>query len=124
MDHYKPKLYNYEYTTKQHKELLEIINTLPCNVMISGYQSDLYCETLESWNTACFQAKTRQGVATEWVWMNYQTPIELHDYRYLGNTFRERERIKRKTNRWIARLERMPILERQALMAAINEIKE
>ena len=40
---------------------------------------------------------TRGGrLATEWVWMNYPEPIALHDYRYLGEDFREREPIKRK----------------------------
>ena len=34
-------LYKYEYTYEQHIELLEIIKSLPCMVMISGYQSPL-----------------------------------------------------------------------------------
>ena len=93
-------------------------------VMISGYQSDLYCQALKKWQTTSFQAKTRQGVATEWVWFNYPPPVELHDYRYLGDTFRERERIKRKTNRWVDRLQSMPVLERQALLAAISNLQE
>ncbi len=40
--------------------------------------------------------------------------IALHDYRYLGEDFRERERIKRKKQRWVNRLQTMPVLERQA----------
>ena len=35
----------------------------------------------------------------EWLLMNYSAPVELHDYRYLGNTFRDRERIKRKVRK-------------------------
>jgi len=35
-------LYKYEYTQKQHMELLEVIKSLPCMVMISGYKSTLY----------------------------------------------------------------------------------
>lgn len=57
----------------------------------------------------------------EWLWYNFATPVELHDYRYLGDNFRERERIKRKKTRWTARLARMPALERQALLAAIAD---
>ncbi len=115
-------LYDYEYSVSQHKELLKVIKTLCCSVMISGYRSDLYTESLKGWNTFSFQASTRQGIATEWVWFNYPPPEELHDYRYLGNTFRERERIKRKTTRWISRLKSMPGLERQALLAAVNAV--
>ena len=65
---------------------------------------------------------TRGGrLATEWVWMNYADPVALHDYRYLGEDFRERERIKRKTQRWVNRLQTMPLLERRALLAALEE---
>ena len=60
------------------------------------------------------------AVATEYVWFNYPRPVELHDYRYLGKGFRERERIKRKMKRWKLRLEKMPELERQALLWAMN----
>jgi hypothetical protein len=45
----------------------------------------------------------------------------LHDYRYLGEDFRERERIKRKKQRWVNRLHTMPTLERRALLNAITE---
>ena len=41
---------------------------------------------------------------------------------YLGDNFRERERIKRKRKRWVNRLQSMPILERQALLAAMTEV--
>jgi DNA adenine methylase len=116
------KQYRFEMTDAQHKALLAIITALPCMVMISGYWSALYADALRSWSTTHFQAMTRGGrVATEWLWYNYPDPLALHDYRYLGDTFRERERIKRKRKRWVNRLQSMPILERQALLAAIGE---
>jgi len=43
---------------------------------------------------------------------------------HLGEDFRERERIKRKVNRWKAKLEKMPILERRAVSAALAEISD
>jgi DNA adenine methylase len=60
----------------------------------------------------------------EWLWMNYPPPIELHDYRYLGNNFRERERLKRIKSRWVSRLDRMGDLERYALLSSIAEYGE
>ncbi len=114
-------LYKYDYSTEEHIKLLDVIKTLPCRVMISGYASSLYRKYLKGWNSHDFQATTHHGMATEWLWMNYPLPGELHDYRYVGDTFRERERIKRKSARWVARLKRMPALERQALLSAINE---
>jgi hypothetical protein len=117
------QLYAFEMADEEsHRRLLEVLLSLRCMVMISGYWSSLYEEMLQGWRTYSFQAMTRGGTtATEWLWMNYPEPVELHDYQFLGETFRERERIKRKKARWSARLERMQPLERQALLMAIRE---
>lgn len=115
-------LYEYELGDDRHPELLDILTGLPCMVMISGYWSQLYADRLKSWHAIQFQAMTRGGrPATEWLWCNFPAPVALHDYRYLGEDFRERERIKRKKQRWTDRLHRLPLLERQALLAAIEE---
>jgi site-specific DNA-adenine methylase len=121
----KPKrLYRYEYSRKQHEELLEILKSLKCKVMISGYESTLYKESLNGWHTHSYQASCQHGVATEWIWMNYSPPVELHDYRYLGDNFRKRERIRNKSKRWALKLKSMPVLERQALLAAMAAMRE
>jgi DNA adenine methylase len=114
-------LYRFEMSDSQHVELLDIMSSLPCRVMISGYWTKLYAAKLRRWNSTTFQAVTRSGrVATEWLWFNFPEPVALHDYRYLGENFRERERIKRKKLRWANRLRIMPVLERRALMAALE----
>jgi len=114
-------LYRFEMTDQQHVRLLKVIRSLPCYVMISGYWTNLYARELASWNSTSFQAVTRSGrMATEWLWFNFPEPVALHDYRYLGSTFRERERIKRKKLRWANRLRTMPVLERRALLSALE----
>ncbi len=116
------RLYEHEMDAVQHRRLLRCLLETPALVMVSGYWSSLYAEMLEGWNSIHFEAMTRGGrTATEWLWFNFPPPIELHDYRYLGEGFRERERIKRKKLRWTDRLRRMPTLERQALLSAIAE---
>lgn len=116
-------LYRCEMTTEQHKQLLTLITRLRCHVMVSGYWSALYAQALQSWQSIRFEVMTRGGtIATEWLWYNFQPPSSLHDYRYLGQNFRERERIKRKTQRWKARLLKMPTLERQALLTALTAV--
>ena len=114
------KIYTYEYTLEQHIDFLDLIKELPCQVMISGYHSELYEKALSDWNVHTFQTNIRKKIATEWIWMNYETPIELHDYRYLGDNYRERYRIKKKVKSWTSRLASMPILEQQALMHALQ----
>ncbi len=117
------QLYRCELATPaEHTRLLTILKHLPCNVMISGYWSELYEHHLAGWNVETFEAVTRGGsMATEYLWMNYPPPVALHDYRYLGDNFRERERIKRKAARWLNRFENLPTLERQAILAAMKD---
>jgi site-specific DNA-adenine methylase len=120
----RKRLYKFDYTAQQHIQLLTLIKTLNCKIMISGYESELYKESLKAWYTKTFIASCHHGIATEWLWMNYSCPIELHDYRYLGDNFRQRERIKKKINRWTTKLKSMPILERQALLYAMRKLNE
>lgn len=118
-------LYGCEFATvEEHRALLTLLKQLPCPVALSGYWSALYAAELASWRSITFQTVKRSGeLTTEWLWMNYPAPLELHDYRYLGQDFRERERIKRKRERWKARLRSLPELERHALFAAIAEVR-
>ena len=114
--------YEFEMSDVDHRRLLRVAMALPCRVMISGYRSEMYSRTLGGWNLETFQAMTRGGPAEECLWFNFERPVELHDYRYLGRGFRERERIKRKKQRWMERLVRMPRLERCAILAAASTI--
>jgi len=117
------RLYRYEYTRQQHVELLDILTAIPCQVMVSGYWSELYAKKLASWHTASFEVRTRGGSwAREYLWMNYPPPTRLHDYSFLGADYRERERIKRKKARWVKRLNQTDLLERQAILAALEDI--
>jgi DNA adenine methylase len=117
------ELYRFEMSDAHHVELLRVIKSLPCRVMISGYRTKLYFLDLASWNVTSFEAMTRGGhTATEYLWFNFPAPVALHDYRYLGANFRERERIKRKKLRWVNRLKRMPTLEKQCLLEAIASL--
>jgi hypothetical protein len=108
-----------------HTRLLNVLNSLPCYVLLSGYRNELYEKLLaqSKWRTVDYKAVTRSGrVATETLWCNFPEPIELHDYRYLGRDKRERQRIKRKVQRWQLKLSKMTTLERQAIRAALNSV--
>ena len=118
----KRPIYACEFgSSEQHSALLELLSSIPAMVAISGYWSSLYATMLQSWRTISFPAVRRSGkLATEWLWMNYPEPQALHDYQFLGNGFRERERIQRKIKRWSHRIEKMPRLERLAMLAALE----
>lgn len=115
--------YAREMTDVQHRDLLRILRQLKCRVMISGYSSHLYDKLLDGWHVTTYTAWThRHEARTEYVWHNYPAPTALHDYRFLGSNFRERDNLKRQQKRWKERLRRMPVLQRQALLAAIADI--
>lgn len=115
------KRYEHELSEADHRRLLRWAIANPCRVMISGYDSAMYQRALHNWRCCRFQAMTRGGVAEECLWMNFPESVALHDYKYLGENFRERERIKRKKKRWVGRLAKMPLLEQRAMLAAIAE---
>jgi len=118
----KKRIYTDEFSDSQHDALLKTILSLDCMVMISSYPNARYDGALSSWRKATFKTTNRAGShVTEKLWMNFPAPRELHDYSFIGENYRERERIKRKKARWIARLLSMSDIERNALTAAIAE---
>lgn len=112
--------YRYGYSEREHVELLSLIRGLPCNAMISGYESEVYDRELKGWNRVQFTAASRTGKRTETVWLNY-SPQFLHDTRFFGGNFRERQAIKRRRDRWMKRFQREPLPLQQALLADMNE---
>ena len=118
------QIYKRELATEaQHLQLLRILVALPCMVMLSGYRSPLYESIVGHWRQVDFSTVNRAGKrTTETIWMNFPPSSALHDYRYLGTDFRERERIKRKRLRWKRRFARMTELERQAVLLALQSV--
>ena len=117
------RIYAHEFSTRaEHARLLDLLKGLKCMVAISGYPCAWYDQQLSGWRAIQFTAMTRSGTAVEKLWMNYPEPVKLHDYRYLGEDYRERERIKKKKTRWNNRLSSMPAAERYALLDTINEL--
>lgn len=104
-----------------HVDMLYIAAASRNKVMISGYDSELYQEKLKGWHVHTFQAQTRQGMRTECLWMNYPAPVILHDDRYLGNNFRQREKIKMKRDRWLNRFRNLSPSVRMSILNQLNK---
>ncbi len=116
-------LYRHELSEADHRRLLDLAATIPAMVAISGYRSAMYDEwaAMNGWRSIDFQAMTRRGPATETLWMNYAPPARLADYGCAGQDFRERERIKRKAARFVAKWDKLPALERGAIVQAMGD---
>lgn len=115
--------YRHEYTVADHERLLACLMSLPENVsvILSGYPSQLYDETLVGWRSKEFQAMTHGGVRTEKIWMNYQEE-RAYSHVFAGKNYNDRYRIKRKAQRWKEKFAALPPAERLAIMAALGEV--
>jgi len=110
--------YGHELTEAQHRALLDRARGLRCMVALSCYDSDLYREALAGWRKIQFPAQSRGGLRTETLYMNYPepTPAELHDARFVGENFRQREVSKRRVETILRKINRLSAEERAALI--------
>jgi DNA adenine methylase len=115
------RYYRYEYSDEDHGKLLDTVLQLHCRVMISGYPSPLYEQALRGWEVKELVNVSHAGLRRERIWANFDFSPDLHDYAPIGGSFRERERIRRKTRRWAHRLAQLPDIERRAVLAALIE---
>jgi DNA adenine methylase len=65
---------------------------------------------------------THGGVRTEKVWMNYPESSS-HWPRYAGVNFTDRQRVKRKAQRWAGKYAALPAMERQAVLSAMLAVR-
>ena len=114
--------YRFDYEEQDHIELLELLKTLPCHVILSGYPSTLYDDLLGGWRSLELQVMNQGGVRTEKVWFNF-TPDRVHWARYAGKNFTDRQRIKRKAANWGKRYQALPRAERLAVLAAMMAVE-
>lgn len=116
------RYYEHELTDDQHEELLSIVRTLSCGVLISHPPCPLYNEKLKAWRCIRYQTMTRGGKKADALWCNFQEPAELHDWRYAGANFRQRCWLNRVRRRILAKLAAMPTRKRGFVLNAIREV--
>ena len=114
--------YRFEYDEHAHVELLELLKSLPCAVILSGYPSALYDERLGEWRTIELQVMNQAGVRTEKLWFNF-TPDRVHWPSFAGRNFTHRQTIKRKAQSWGRRYQAMPAAERLAVLSSIMAVE-
>lgn len=113
--------YRHDYTEAEHVYLLRLLRKLPCAVMVSGYGNTTYDEMLCGWRKRVFTGTSHGGRREETVWFNFE-PTVLHDTRFLGETFRDRQTIKRKRARWASRFRNEPLAVQQAILADLLSV--
>lgn len=114
-------VYRFDCDESHHHELLSLLKTLPAPVMLSGYASPSYDEALKDWNRFEFHAGSHGSARTEVVWLNYEPPAVPFDTRFVGDTFRDRQRIQRKQQRLRQKIMDLPSIERHLLLGWLRE---
>ncbi|AKM43099.1 hypothetical protein NL30_25150 [Burkholderia contaminans] len=109
-------IYRHEYTSLDHEALLDVLVNVPCPVMISGYGSDLYSERLRDWRELSFSVGSHGCAREERVWLNYDPPTVPADLQWVGESYRDRQRIRRKQERLRAKIVGLPDVERALLL--------
>jgi site-specific DNA-adenine methylase len=114
--------YRFDYEEADHIELLTLLKSLPCNIILSGYPSALYDDLLGEWRSLELQVMNRGGVRTEKLWINF-TPDRVYWASYAGKNFTDRQRVKRKAANWGKRYQALPRSERLAVLAAMMAVE-
>lgn len=116
------ELYPFTMTDAEHRAFLTSVESWSfqanVDVLISHYPDLVYDSWLKDWRSITFQSMTRQGMATEKLFMSYDHKTgHLHDYQYVGNDKHERYNLKHRAARnLIAKLEKMEARKRQAMI--------
>ncbi|OTN84037.1 hypothetical protein A5819_003587 [Enterococcus sp. 7E2_DIV0204] len=74
--------YDHEYSVQDHEELLQALLNYKGQVILSGYESDLYADALKDWSVVTRSTKVgtvipKKGTRTEVLWMNYEPTKQM-----------------------------------------------
>ena len=112
---------NYEMSILDHIALLLTILQSRCFVMIIHPVCELYDHYLKDWNFVDVSIRYHRKTSKERIYMNYDIKkLELKTYDFLGNDFIDRQRINRKVERIIGKLDGLNFHERMKIVNAIN----
>ncbi|MDN5872395.1 MAG: DNA methylase [Nitrococcus sp.] len=117
-----PRRYRFDYEEQDHVELLSLLKSLSCPVIVSGYPSRLYEELLCGWQSIELQVMNQAGVRTEKLWFNFMLD-RVHWSRYAGKNRTERQRIKRKAANWGRLYHALPPGERLAILSNLMAVE-
>ena len=110
------QVYRFDFEHHDHIRFLDLVTQLNARIIISGYANDIYRQYLNDWHLYTYPSKAHDGLRVECLWYNFPSPCELHDYRYLGFNFRERQTIQRRLARMKRRLDELTDQERALLL--------
>lgn len=116
-------IYDYSLTDEQHDQLLKKLLLCRSNVVISHYDSSFYDERLIGWRKKVVNVSYHGHVKKEAIYMNFAPAEKLHESTFTGKNKTDRQRIKRKAERWVKRFLDLPGTERQLILTMLDQNK-
>ncbi len=116
---YQLPIYKFDWNISDHELFLSTAITMKCPVMISHYPHKMYDEVLKGWRKVQYKAMTRARLRDENLYMNFPQPALLQHPEKVGENFTDRQRIKRKIARLVARLLKENPQERAAILTSV-----
>ena len=115
------KYYKHEMSDEDHIRFLNVARSLKCNILISGYWSEMYSHLLSDWNCESKIVKNRMNQEREeFVWFNYDKPAVPFDLQFIGDNSRDRWNLKQKAKRWKSRLMKLSAAEREFILQELQ----
>jgi DNA adenine methylase len=113
------RIYKYEMSDNDHAEFLTAAATVKANCMISHYECPMYDQALPGWHKEKFKVSYHGNVKEECIYYNYPKPSKLLTYQYVGSDCWDRQRVTRKIERLVKKLNALPELEKNAVLSRV-----
>lgn len=114
--------YACELDAAQHERLAAVLLATRARVLVCGHPWGAYLRLFAGWKRheiPITWRSHRPGI--EALWANYDSPLPLHDYRYVGNDKRVRQDRRRQVARHVAKFGAMKPDAREAVLRALVE---
>lgn len=117
-------IYEFEMIDADHEQLLVAVleKESHYDFIIQHPTDELYDSMLSHWRKVEVKIRYHKKTSVEFLYMNFDAPMALQDYAYLGSDRHERQRIKRKGDRLVKKLGELPDLERQYVLDRLREL--
>ena len=117
---FNKELYKFEMSHIDHIELLSSVQDLKCNCMIIHPQCELYDNSLKHFRTVQIKVRYHRKSSIVNLYMNYPQPTQLLLYGVAGKDCWDRQRIKRKGDRLVKKLQSLPDVERNYILSRLS----
>ncbi len=119
-------IYDCEMSDDDHEQLLmAVLEKSPAyNFIIQHPEDEMYNDFLKGWRKTPIKMRYHRKTQIEILYTNYEKPTALQDYSCLGDNRHDRQRIKRKGDRLVAKMLELPAVERNYVINRLNEINK